>query len=295
MILKKLLLTGVAILSLASASIAQDVEGGIFLGTSNYQGDLTHPHAQLKRTKPSLGLLGRYYFGPRFNLKGSFTYGWISGTDADDASDQRYRDKRNLSFRSNLMELSIQGELNILPFISNSKRYRFAPYVFAGIALFHFNPVADIVNTNPALQGSKWDGLDLQTLGTEGQNLQGSSKSAYSRWQGSIPYGLGIKYSLGNFWNVGLELGQRKLFTDYLDDASTTYPDMNALQTYSRAQFGDDRAVVASNPRDFTKYPTKTINDVKGYQRANSKKNDMYIFVGLTITKTLRRFSCTNF
>ena len=292
--LTKILTVAVALFTTSVSVFGQDIEGGIFVGPTNYQGDVTRKHVTIKNTRPNIGLLGRYYFGPRFNLKGNLYYGWVRGDD-ENYNDVKFRDKRNASFKSTIFDFGVQGELNILPFISNSKRYKFAPYVFGGVSLFHFNPKAKL-NVTDASGGTKEETYALQPLGTEGQFLDGKS-DAYKRWQGAIPYGVGVKYSLGNFWNIGLEIGQRKIFTDYLDDVSTNYPDMTKQAAWSSSKFNDNRAVVASVPRDLNKYPLKgnNYNTISGDGRGNKDRNDMYIFTGITLTKTLRRFSCTNF
>ena len=275
--LKNFILSTLAVVGLAASAGAQDIEGGIFLGTTEYQGDLSKSQVTISQTKPSFGILGRYYFGPRFDVKANVYYGWIEGDDKDYKGD---RARRDLSFKTNILEIGVNGELNILPFISNSKRYRFAPYVFAGVALYHFNPTA----VDP------WTGkeVDLQPLATEGE-------SAYSLWQLAIPYGVGIKYSLGHFWNIGLEVGQRKIFTDYLDDVSGNYvtPAVYEKMT-AEAQHMADPGYFASvqnakHLKDNLIYSGKTI------KRGNSEREDMYLFAGITLTKTLRRFSCTNF
>lgn len=278
--MRNFILSLFAITCIATSAMAQDIEGGIFIGTTQYQGDLTKKQITISETKPSVGILGRYYFGPRINLKGSAYYGWIEGGD-DNYDDIFARKLRNLSFTSSVFDLSGQVEINILPFISNSKRYRFAPYVFGGVALYHFNPKAKLDGNTYA----------LQPLGTEGQNLPGSSDGPYSRWQGSIPYGVGIKYSLGNFWNLGFELGQRKIFTDYLDDVSTTYPNLTELKN----QNADAARLSNRTPEVQNVDPKYAAQDRSGVQRGNDKKLDMYVFAGFTITKTIRRFSCTNF
>ncbi|RYD82458.1 MAG: hypothetical protein EOP53_03670 [Sphingobacteriales bacterium] len=277
----KFLFTVAALFATAVAANAQDREAGIFIGTAQYQGDLSEKQITLSETKLGFGILGRYYFNPRVNLKGIINYGWIAGDDknygsaADPDPDGRW--KRNLNFRSHILELSGQVELNILPFISNSKRYRFAPYVFTGASLYHFNPTTEY-------NGSK---VALQPLGTEGQLLNGQDKR-YHRLQGSIPYGFGLKYSLGNFWNIGLELGQRKTFTDYLDDVSgpkyTNY-DQLVIQNPVAADLAYRGDEVRPN------IPSPEPDNIRG----DNTDLDTYIFAGFTITKTIRRFSCTNF
>ena len=45
--------------------------------------------------------------------------------------------------------------------------------------------------------------------------------------QFSIPMGGGVKIAVNESFNIILEYGIRKTFTDYLDDVSTTYPGPN--------------------------------------------------------------------
>ena len=41
----------------------------------------------------------------------------------------------------------------------------------------------------------------------------------------SVPFGVGLKYSLNERLNIGFEIVHRFTNTDYLDDVSTTYVD----------------------------------------------------------------------
>lgn len=249
---------------------AQDTELGLFLGTSHYQGDLAESRITLSETKPSFGGFFRYYFNPHFNFKGGIYYGWISGSDEN--YDQRWRNKRNLSFRTHILEGTAQVEYNILPYVSNSVNNKWAPYVFTGVSLFHFNPKTDFENQT----------VKLQPLGTEGQGKPGNPDK-YSRLQLSIPFGVGIKYSIGNRWNLGLEVGVRKTFTDYLDDVSTEYADLEGLA-----------ADVADNSENSDRFDKQAFQAGDG--RGNPEADDWYTFVGLTISKTFRSGNdCTDF
>ena len=75
----KILFTAAALALTAFSVNAQDREAGIFLGTASYQGDLSMKQVTLSETKPGFGILGRYYFNPRVNLKGALSYGWMRG------------------------------------------------------------------------------------------------------------------------------------------------------------------------------------------------------------------------
>src|ERR1051325_4980864 len=117
-------LIAVAFLFAALTLRAQDKEFGIFLGTAQYQGDLSLKQVTLNETKPGFGVFGRYYFNPRIDIKGGLNYGWIEGDDKNYPDAENFERKyRNLSFKSHVLELSAVAELNILPFISNSHRY----------------------------------------------------------------------------------------------------------------------------------------------------------------------------
>lgn len=262
-------------LALSPTLQAQDREAGLFLGTAQYQGDLSQKQLTISETRPSIGIFGRYYFTPRIDVKGNLYYGWVEGDD-NNYSQDRYRPRRNLNFRSDLVELSSQLEINFLPFIANSRRYRFTPYAFGGVALYYFNPTA-------RYNGTK---LKLADLNTEGQGLEGGPAD-YSKIQGAIPYGLGLKWNLGRLFNIGLEVGQRKLFTDYLDDVSGSYYDNDVI----RAKNGDLAALAADPSRIID---PKLVHSA-GTQRGDEKDLDLYIFAGITLSKTFRSPGCINF
>lgn len=260
----------------ANQSTAQDVEAGLFLGTAQYQGDLSDPNISLtlSETQPGFGGIFRYYFNPRFNLKANVYYGWISGDDKNHDDDQ-WRKKRNLSFQSHVLEGSAQIEFNILPYVNNSELYGFAPYIFTGVSVFNFNPKAEY-------QGEM---VELQPLGTEGQGRPGGEEK-YSLTQIAIPYGIGLKYSVGDGWNIGLEIGQRKTFTDYLDDVSTDYPDPSV--------FGEDATARALSDRS-TELDEYDSGFSGGSGRGDPENDDWYVFTGFTITKTFRENKCMGF
>ena len=83
-----------------------------------------------------------------------------------------------------------------------------------------------------------------------------------------IPVGIGFKYTLDRSWGVGLELGIRKTFTDYIDDVSTTYFD---FANYSGADPLSAQLSDRSNGSD----PNIT---APGAQRGDPRENDSYMF-----------------
>jgi hypothetical protein len=274
----------VGFLAFISANIlkAQDIEYGIFLGAANYQGDMVESAVDIEDSRLATGLVLRYYFNPRFNLRGNMNLGWVKGNDLNGLDEANPSNStwesvyRQANFSTHIFEMSTVVEANLLPYISNSKKYKFAPYVFAGIGLFHFNPKAEYNGVSYVLQ-------PLQTEGVE-----------YNRLQGNIPYGLGFKYSLGKYWNIALEIGQRKLFTDYLDDVSATYA-VNP-QTQEAQYAANPRIIPGYGSNAGASYAEASLTrNGEGKARGNSESLDMYIFTGITLTKTIRKFGCLNF
>lgn len=257
---KVLFLTLSLLISGTYLSRGQDMEAGLLVGASNYSGDLSADYLTLSETKPSAGLLFRYYFSPKINFKASISYARVAGDDKNH-DDDGFRRKRNLSFKSNIFEASVQGEYNILPFISNTKNHNWSPYVFGGVALYRFNPKADI-------NGST---VDLADFETEGED--------YSLTQLAIPFGVGVKYSIGDRWNIGFEVGWRKLFTDYLDDVSEQY-----------IQLDGEAAEIADRSDELEEFDQPQFPP--GRDRGNSDSDDWYGIAGFTITKTFRSHQC---
>ena len=150
---------------------------------------------------------------------------------------------------------------------------RYSPYVFAGLAAYRFNPYA--------YNGTS-DKIFLKPLSTEGQGIPGyPNREQYSLTQVALPFGGGIKFAISDNLRVGLEMGIRKLFTDYFDDVSTTYADPNDLLA-ARGQLAVDRSDRGDEvPSGSPAYPTK------GDQRGGEKSKDYYYFSGLHLTYRL--------
>jgi len=198
---------------------------GFGLGTSNYYGDLAPYRTPLASTfkmiRWSMG--GNYtrHFTPRLAARASFNYARIAGDDyIMNRSSKRETNifyARNLSFRNDLKEFSIQGIFKLIPDNrSYDRRPQVGVYLFAGVALTAHNP--------KALDSLKGDWIKLQPLGTEGQGNEGYAKP-YSLVQFAIPFGIGARYKINSRFDVSAELGFRKTFTDYLDDAHGAYAD----------------------------------------------------------------------
>jgi hypothetical protein len=240
-------------------------EIGIFIGCSYYIGDLNPTGHFGPLTQPAGGIVYRYNFNPRVSIKSNLLFGTIEGDDSrtNSASQQ----ERNLSFKSPVRELAVEAEFNFVEYATGHEKYPLSPYIFAGIGVFSFNPQAQL--------GNQW--VDLQPLGTEGQGTPGGGKK-YKLIQVSVPFGIGMKFSMAKMIGLSVEWGMRKTFTPYLDDVSGNYADPRVL-----AQNGPTAVILAD--RSLTKDPT---NSRVGSERGNGGKSDWYSFAGVMLTFKLK-------
>lgn len=245
-------------------------EIGLFGGGSYYLGDL-NPGSQFLLTKPAAGAFIRHNFNERTAIRGSFTYGTLHGDDAI----SKVNTNRNLNFTSHISDISATFEFNFYEYFIGSLRHFVTPYMFGGASVFFFNPKATYNGVTYELHG----------LSTEGQGSSAfPERKAYKRTGFSIPFGIGVKYSINSFIGMSLDWRMHKTFTDYIDDVSTTYYlDLQGLSPGEVEPFE-----LASDPG---------LNHNSGMQRGDSKYNDWYSFVGISISlrlNYLERERCLN-
>lgn len=229
-------------------------------------------------TRYSLSAGARYFIFPYHAIRGLVSYARISGADSLTAYPSRRF--RNISFKSPIMEVSAIYELHFMkPEVihfagarttSVFKGSRLGSYGYAGLSLFYFNPKSKF--------NGEW--YALAPLNTEGQGLPGGPKD-YSRLGVAIPMGWGSYILLNHNYKLGIDIGVRWTFTDYMDDASGYYYDNNVIeQEYGNVAAYFANPSVALDLVDETWYTT-------GAPRGGSKSNDTYMYVQMTLSKTL--------
>jgi hypothetical protein len=247
--------------------MTQVVNGQIWmgptLGVNGYIGDLNDK--PFKRVKPAIGITGAYELTPRINLRAGLSLGKIEGGD-EWSGTTFLKQNRNLSFANSLSELSLVAEFTVF----NLDKIRWSPYIFGGVALFHFNPyVKD--------SGQK---VYLKPLATEGQGFaEYPNRKTYSLTQASLPFGGGLKYVLNDNAVLRFETGIRKTSTDYLDDVSTTYIYEATLLQRSgpvavRLSYRGDEVAGSNGEYPDNGYPAKDAI------RGGVKFKDWYYFTG---------------
>ncbi|SDY77434.1 DUF6089 family protein [Hymenobacter psychrophilus] len=253
---------------------------GVSLNAMNYFGDITPkpsiPSFRAGATRPNIGLTFTRRFLPRVSARASLSYGRITGSDekAADQNDQdaKYRYNRNMNFRNDILEFAAVGIFDLVENRNNYiKRPDFVPYLFGGVGVIHHNPKGEITDSSNPNAGAI---VALQPLKTEGQS------SGYALTQFVIPFGAGARYKLNKSFDIGLELGFRKTFTDYLDDVSTNYvANVNQLN--------------GSNAQYFGWYATKELQGTYteaqqgGGQRGKSNEKDWYTTLGISLNYVL--------
>lgn len=263
---KHIALLSILITAGCSAS-AQNWEFGGMIGASNYHGDLAY-NIVPKESHMAQGIHIRYNFTPYWSYKPSIMHCKISGSDANFPEYQM----RNLSFQSDIWEVSNALEFNFVPFGSRILSKNFSSYATLGIAVFRHNPKTEY-------EGELYT---LRNLRTEGQ----TSETQYGLLQLAIPFGGGVKYNINKNIVLGWELAWRKTFTDYLDDVSTVYPDLDELR--------DQRGDLAANlsDRSWEMDGVGAPQSVAGDERGDPAMKDFYFFTGITLTYRLTPITC---
>jgi hypothetical protein len=262
---KKLLIAAaVSFILFRPAATAQEFDKSVsllvFTGTLNYQGDLKPNSFTLSHASPAFGAGLKKPLSKWLAL----TAGVMSGRiEAADKWNRDYLKPRNLSFTTSLQEAFTALEINMPGVVSG----KIVPYMYAGVAVFHFNPYTYDKNNVKTY---------LKPLSTEGQGLsQYPDRKPYRLTQFALPFGGGLRYVISDALRIGIEMSQRKTFTDYLDDVSADYVDANILLAAKGA-----KAVELSYRED--EVPNgRPFFPAAGEQRGTPSEMDWYYYTGL--------------
>jgi Domain of unknown function (DUF6089) len=254
---------------------AQENEFGFWMGASLYVGDL-NPAFSLKNVRWASGTFFRYNLSNRMAVRAGINYGFL------DAADSRIKNfpflqHRNLSFKSQLLELALTYEINFFKFSTIDPKHRWSPYIYTGFSLFYFDPYVK-------LDGDKYK---LESIGTEGQKSSNNPtrNRGYNQYSFAIPYGGGIKYAINANWGINVELSSRFVFTDFLDDVSGDYPDViDVAYPVDAVNIGE--ILYDRSPEVGPKI------GVAGKQRGTSQDKDRFLFLGVTLTYTIMNIKC---
>ena len=247
-------------------------------------------------------------------------YGTLSASDksASATGESGYRNARNLSFRNRIKELSVLAYFDLFKNESTYiSRVKWTPYVYLGLAAFLHNPQAKapdkpLVGSVALQDAGQW--VDLRPLGTEGQysNLDPTDVNhgikPYGLLQVAIPFGVGARFRINEVMDLWGDIGFRYTFTDYIDDVSGNYVDLNKLNSplaqamsYRTNELGSGGqappGTVAGNPATTYTYSTGALaglNVEAGYGsegkdniRGNKNNKDVYMVTSIRLTYIL--------
>lgn len=277
--LKNITLLLALVTFLTNKSVAQTfykwTEFGASIGATQYFGDINDNYG-FKEIHSNIGIVGRYNFNHYLSMRVSANYTQVGYQDKFNSN--VYQKMRNLSFKSNIYEATIQAEFNFFRFETGNLEHQWTPYITCGIGGFYYNPYTTY----------KGDKLFLRPLGTEGQNFGAAySDRVYGSTALCIPIGAGVKWWLMPGVNLSLEVAHRLTNTDYLDDVSKTYvggnkfaPDPNALNA---PYFIQDPSLILD--------PNNPLGRA-GKQRGASATRDQYLMAQLIISIQLKTYKC---
>lgn len=169
---------------------AQIHEIGVFLGGSNYIGDIGST-TYAAPNEAAVGILYKWNKSPRHAWRMGYTQSTISANDAD--SKTPGRNDRGYHFKNNLKEVSLGVEFNFFDFNLFDYKKKLTPYVYSGISYFTY------------------DALHI---------VSGVTKTDATTRSLAIPMTVGLKSNVIQNFIIGLEVGARYSFTDNLDGSN---------------------------------------------------------------------------
>ncbi|MEQ9187213.1 MAG: hypothetical protein RLP15_05710 [Cryomorphaceae bacterium] len=256
-------------------------------GASGFLGDLGGQNTPGKpfvfdyeptMTRYSVSAGVRYFLREYQAVRGYLSYAEVRG--ADKLTSYPNRQYRNLNFKSPIVELAAIYELHLFKptYIhfagaNTTKLFdgnRFGAYLSGGAGLFYYSPRGKL--------GTQY--YKLRPLRTEGQEFE-DGPSKYLGIAVSLPVGGGVYMLLNHNITAGLDFGMRFTTSDYVDDASGYYYDIDAIQARDGklAAYFANPSVALQNVPDRKWY-------TEGQPRGGSTSNDTYMFFQFTLSKS---------
>ena len=212
------------------------------LGVTRYVGDLNERTdlAHL-RLGTAINVAAAYRYSPQLTFRAEAQVYYIRGTQQD-----THLAYNNLSFHS--INPDIWAGLQWDFWRADNRNHVIIPYGLAGIGLTYLTPKTSY----------KGQSVSLAPLHTEGV--------AYSRLPVIVRYGLGVPLTATERFKLHLEGTYTHVFSDYVDDVSTVYPDRSGMEPLAAAL--SDRRSELGEP----------LNPI-GAKRGNAGRRDGYFIL----------------
>ena len=235
------------------------LEVGPHVGLSYYMGDL-NPSIPFAQAQLQYGGVVRF----NYNNSWTFRFDYSRATVSADDTKLNWRPERGLNFTTKINDFSLVAEFNFLEYYTGNPKKNVSPYIFGGISVFQYTPFAEyggtIVNLrNYATEVMPADAKWYETLFDRNMPIGVS-----------LPFGMGVKFSLSRHMAATVEWRMQKTFTDYLDDVGKVYPEQHALFTAE-----DGNTYDLSDPSG---------KFLAGQQRGNASFNDWFGMARVSLT-----------
>ncbi len=174
---KKLLV--IIFILFTGVSIGQINEAGVFLGGSNYIGDIGRTN-WIYPNSYAVGAVYKWNMHPRYSIRANYTYSKIIGDDAQ--SNNSFRKYRDLNFSNSIHELVVGIEYHFFKYSLSKIGYTNTPYILLE---------AGVVNYGTFASGRTYNF--------------------------TMPFGVGYKMKLAHNIGIGFETSFRYTFKDDID------------------------------------------------------------------------------
>jgi hypothetical protein len=175
-------------ISISSISLGQMYEAGIFIGGSNYVGDIG-PTNYINPSKIAGAAFIKYNLNPRIALRATYSYLPIKANDLD--ADTNFRRDRGINFSNTINELAVGLEYNFYEYDLSSDDKTWTPYILLELVGINYKYIVSELLPN---------------------QYQFDYKNSIS-----IPFGVGFKSKLAGPLAFSLEAKFRYTFEDDLD------------------------------------------------------------------------------
>ena len=146
-------------------SIGQINEAGVFLGGSNYIGDIGRTN-WIYPNSFAVGAVYKWNMHPRYSIRANYTYSKIIGDDAQ--SNNSFRKYRDLNFSNSIHELVVGIEFHFFKYSLSKIGYTNTPYILLEAGVVNYSTFAGGVS--PATD--------------RGRRLRGGRRDRYARHPG---------------------------------------------------------------------------------------------------------------
>ena len=167
----------------SSISSAQLYEAGVFLGGSNYVGDIGSEF-YVQPNRIAVGGVAKFNYTPRITFRATGLYTRLH--DDDSRAQSRVRQDRGLQFRNSILEAALGVEFSFFKYSMNKTGFTQTPYIIAQIGAVNYS-----------------------TIGSDGNAKRTTSAV--------LPIGLGYKMKLMNNVGIAIESSFRYTFKDVID------------------------------------------------------------------------------